>query len=133
MDENYTYPVIFDFSEQDIIQIKIPNFSNNINFIDTDENSIEAAQEILAMAISDYEDRKIKLPEPLEIEDIELTNNQKLIFINIWMPYYRAKMKIEYVNKHLTIPTWLDQLAKRKNVNYSALLVKALKEELRIK
>lgn len=133
MEENYTYPVIFDFSEQDAIQIEIPNFSDNINIIDSEEDKIKAAQDILAMAISDYEDRNIKLPEPLEIDQITLKENQQLVFINVWMPYYRSKIKIEYVKKNLTIPTWLDMLAKSRNVNYSALLVKALKEELKIK
>ena len=133
MEENYTYPVVFDFSEQDVIQIKMPNFSDEVNIVDAEEDKIKAAQEILAMTIADYEDRKIKLPEPLKIDEIEVKENQQLVFINVWMPYYRSQIKIEYVKKNLTIPTWLDQLAKSRHVNYSALLVKALKEELKIK
>ena len=38
MNESYTYPVIFDFSEKDNILITIPNFSDNINIIDKDDN-----------------------------------------------------------------------------------------------
>ena len=93
---------------------------------------ITAAQDILAMMIIDYQERRVKLPKA-NSENIKLKQNQKIIFINIWLPYFRAKTKIEYVKKNLTIPTWLDQLAKSRNVNYSALLVKALKEELNIK
>ena len=133
MEENYTYPVIFDFSNDDVIEVKIPNFSDNISFIEIDDDKIVAAQDILAMAIIEYEDKNLKLPEPLKVEEIKLLDKQQLIFINIWLPYYRAKIKINYVKKNLTIPAWLDQLAKQRNVNYSALLVKALKEELRIK
>lgn len=132
MNESYTYPVIFDFSEKDNILITIPNFSDNINIIDKDDDMITAAQDILAMMIIDYQERRVKLPKA-NSENIKLKQNQKIIFINIWLPYFRAKTKIEYVKKNLTIPTWLDQLAKSRNVNYSALLVKALKEELNIK
>ncbi|MVX66949.1 type II toxin-antitoxin system HicB family antitoxin [Clostridium chromiireducens] len=133
MEENYTYPVIFDFSNDDVIEVKIPNFSDNISFIEIDDDKIAAAQDILAMAIIEYEDKNLKLPEPSKFEEIKLLDNQQLIFVNIWLPYYRAKIKINYVKKNLTIPAWLDQLAKQRNVNYSALLVKALKEELHIK
>ena len=132
MNESYTYPVIFDFSEKDNILITIPNFSDNINIIDKDDDMITAAQDILAMMIIDYQERRVKLPKA-NSENIKRKQNQKIIFINIWLPYFRAKTKIEYVKKNLTIPTWLDQLAKSRNVNYSALLVKALKEELNIK
>lgn len=133
MEENYTYPVIFDFLNDDVIEVKIPNFSDNISFIEIDDDKVTAAQEILAMAIIEYEDKNLKLPEPFKIEEIKLLDNQQLVFINVWLPYYRAKIKINYVKKNLTIPAWLDQLAKQRNVNYSALLVKALKEELHIK
>ena len=34
------------------------------------------------------------------------------------------------VKKTLTIPKWLDEMAKAKNVNFSAILVKGLKAEL---
>ena len=133
MEENYTYPVILDFSNDDVIEVKIPNFSDNISFIEIDDDKITAAQEILAMAIIEYEDKNLKLPEPFKVDEIKLLENQQSIFINVWLPYYRAKIKISYVKKNLTIPAWLDQLAKERNVNYSALLVKALKEELHIK
>jgi len=53
-----------------------------------------------------------------------------LAYINVWMPYHRTKIKEVYVKKTLTIPVWLDMLAKENNINFSATLVKGLKEEL---
>ena len=38
-----------------------------------------------------------------------------------------------YVKKNVTIPQWLDLLAKESNINYSAALVKGIKQELGIK
>ena len=48
------------------------------------------------------------------------------------MPYFRQIQKTIYVKKTLTIPKWLDEMAKEKNVNFSAILVKGLKAELGI-
>ena len=42
-------------------------------------------------------------------------------------------MKIAYVKKTLTIPSYLDILAKNKNINFSQVLQEALKEKLLIK
>ena len=44
-----------------------------------------------------------------------------------------AVLKLEYKKKTLSIPTWLDILATQKNLNFSQILVKALKKELNIK
>ena len=39
-------------------------------------------------------------------------------------------MKIAYTKKTLTIPNYLDMLAKNKNINFSQVLQEALKKEL---
>ena len=48
------------------------------------------------------------------------------------MPYWRTRAKEVYVKKTLTIPSWIDVLAKEKNLNFSNVLVKGLKKELGI-
>lgn len=45
---------------------------------------------------------------------------------------YLELAKETYVKKTLTIPTWLDVLAKAKNINFSSVLVEGLKKELNI-
>lgn len=62
----------------------------------------------------------------------QLENNQELLLINMWLPYEKSKIKLEYKKKTLSIPTWLDILATQKNINFSQVLVKALKKELNI-
>lgn len=132
MEMNYTYPVILDCIENGMVDVILPNFSNIRTCVE-EENYIEQLQDVLSLIIDDYESSGKELPIPLKIEDIELKENQKLIFINLWMPYYRAKIKIEYVKKTLTIPSWLDILAKEKKLNFSSILVNALKKEIGLK
>ena len=61
---------------------------------------------------------------------MDLEDGQKLVYVNLWMPYHRSTIKETYVKKTLTIPAWLDILAKQQNVNFSAVLVAGLKEVL---
>ena len=72
------------------------------------------------------------MPEPSNISEIKLGENQRLVFIDVWMPYWRTRAKEVYVKKTLTIPSWIDVLAKEKNLNFSNVLVKGLKKELGI-
>ena len=126
---NYTYPAVITYLEDDEAEIFFPDFDQLIcvGTQDTDE-IIAASQDLLSLTISDYIDCGKELPAPGKIAGC--AENSYSVFVNVWLPYHRAQEKIQYTKKTLTIPVWLDLLAKERNVNYSALLVKALKEEL---
>lgn len=61
-----------------------------------------------------------------------LEANQAVVLIKTWMPLIREKAISGPVNKTLTIPLWLDKIAKEQNVNDSQILQAALKEQLGI-
>ncbi len=132
MKNNYTYPVLLDKSEEGIINIYFPDFENMVTCIEEGGDYVNEAQDYLAMVIADYEECGKVLPESSMAEKIELKNRYILLYINIWMPYHRSKIKETYVKKTLTIPVWLDELAKSNNLNFSATLVKGLKEALNL-
>jgi post-segregation antitoxin (ccd killing protein) len=48
------------------------------------------------------------------------------------MPLVREAARNRAVKKTLTIPQWLDELAREKDVNFSLVLQEALKERLRV-
>lgn len=130
MKDNYTYPVIIDYNENEVINIIFPDFTNAITCADLDDDYISIAQEYLTLIITDYEEENRTLPNPSL--NVNLKNNQQLVYVNIWMPYHRSNVKEVFVKKTLTIPSWLDVLAKNNHINFSALLVKALKKELKL-
>lgn len=130
MKDNYTYPAIFDYSEKGFINISFPDFPEAFTCVENEEEAVEAAQEVLALTIRDYEETGRLLP--FSDSDKQAKKNQKLIYINIWMPYHRSKIKEEYVKKTLTIPQWLNMLALQNNINFSAVLVQGLKKELHL-
>lgn len=136
MKENYTYPVLVDRSDSGFINIIFPGFDGGnpeipvMTCVEAGEDFIAAAQDELALTIDDYEKSGRELPP----EDMTVCpeEGQQLIYLNLWMPYHRSRIKVTYVKKTLTVPTWLDLLAKEKNINYSAVLTAGLKEELGI-
>ncbi len=130
MKDNFTYPVILDFNEDGFINIHFPQFEGAFTCVEMGENFVSAAQEVLALCIQDYLNMGKKLPKESVILSIE--EGQKVVYINVWMPYHRKSIKETYVKKTLTIPTWLDMLAKENHINFSAVLVEGLKEKLGI-
>ena len=73
------------------------------------------------------------IPEPSPVEKIQLAENETLTMIEAWMPPLRRKMFNKAVTKTVTIPRWLDLLAKREKLNYSHLLQTSLKKYLGLK
>lgn len=132
MKDNYTFPVVFDYSDDEWIQIIFPCFDNQCTEVEKEENPVTAAQDWLALNIIDCEQSKTGVPSEELPDDFILEQNQHLVYVNIWMPFHRSSVKVTYTKKTLTIPSWLDILAKQNNINFSELLTQALKEKLNL-
>ena len=129
MKENYTYPIKLK-KMPDVCLVTFPDFPGQMTEGESQEEAVWAARELLALCISSNEDRGIENPSPSEPGQIVTEEGETLIYVHLWMPYFRQIQKTIYVKKTLTIPKWLDEMAKEKNVNFSAVLVKGLKSEL---
>ena len=125
MKENYIYPAKFELVDG-LWQVRYLDFpSMSLIEEENKEDALRSAQECLALEILDYESRGEELPVPTE-------NENDVTYVHIWMPYFRNASKEIYVKKNVTIPQWLDILAKENKVNYSAAMVKGIKLELGI-
>lgn len=131
MQENYIYPVKVK-EEDGIFLVSFPDFPNQATDAVCESEMIRNAQEVLALCIQENESEGVKNPEPSEEKDIVLEEGERLLYVHLWMPYFRRLTKEVYVKKTLTIPKWLDLLAKGSEVNFSAVLVNGLKRELGI-
>ncbi len=129
MKENYIYPVKIK-KEEGVSLITFPDFPEQMTEAEEESDVIRSAQEVLALCIIENEDQGIENPAPSMESDLELEEGEKIIYVHLWMPYFRTITKEIYVKKTLTIPQRLDLLAKEKNINFSAVLVNGLKQEL---
>ena len=129
MQENYTYPAVLDINEPGFVNITIPAFQA-VTAVEAGEDPVAAAQDLLTLEILDREETGAALP-PADGE-VTAAAGQRIVYVNVWMPYHRSKVKEVYVKKTLTIPAWLDMLAKENNLNFSATLTEALKEKLHL-
>lgn len=125
MKENYVYPVKIEASEDGVVITAI-DFENTVSCAESKEEAIQAAQELLAITIMDYESQEKEVPKPT------ITEERDVIYIHIWMPYFKNISKEKYIKKSVTVPEWLDILAKNNNVNFSAAMVRGIKQELGI-
>ena len=129
--ELYIYPAIFTY-ENDGISIEFPDLPGCFSCADTDEEAVFNAKDVLSLMLYDMEDRKKVFPSPTPISEINVLSNQRVYAIDVWMPYFRGKIKTYSVKKTLTIPNWLNALAEHNNINFSGVLQEALKERLHL-
>lgn len=129
MKQNYIYPAIFDFSEEDIA-ISFPDLEGAISCGDTFEQSLENAKECLEAYLDALEEMEEEIPVPNTIKNLKLSKNQKLILIQADMISFKKKYEKKSIKKTLTIPKWLNDLAVQKKLNFSKILKKALESEL---
>jgi len=122
------FPAIFTFDGKyynvDFIDLKgCSTFGNSI------QNAYEMAQDAMGLFLDDL----INFPKPtLNLEKIHLDKNQFISFVSIDMDEYRKKYNNKAVKKTLSIPTWLNNLSEKNNLNFSQILQEALKEKLGI-
>lgn len=131
MKDKYVYPAIFYYDE-DGISIEFPDLPGCLSCADTDEEALYMAEDVLGLWMEGLEEENETIPEPTNLKDIEVGQNQKTVLISVWMPTVRKAINNKSIKKTLTIPQWLDIMAREKDINFSYVLQEGLKKELNI-
>ena len=127
---SYFYPAIFTYDKDNkCYMVDFIDLKGCTTYGKTLDEAFLMAQDALGLYLSDLEN----FPTPtIPYTDIKLNENQFISLIDIDLVEYRKKYSNISVKKTLTIPTWLNTIAEKHNINFSQLLQKALKEELNI-
>lgn len=130
MKDTYIYPAIFHRAEEGGYWIEFPDLQGANTQGETLEECLYMAKDCLAgyMSILEKEDKKIteaNIPYQGQIEKGDFVQ-----LIEVYMPPYRDEYENKVERRNVTIPRWLNRLAKEKNINCSSLLVAALKKHL---
>lgn len=129
--DRYIYPAIFDYAD-DGISIEFPDLAGCLTCGNTDEEALSMAKEAMALHLYGIEEDNDPIPAASSLSKLKVEPNQVVVLIDVWMPPFRSEMKNQSVKKTLTIPQWLDDIAKEHKINYSYLLQEAIKSHIGI-
>ena len=133
-----TYPACFYKEYESGYSVIFPDLNHLATCGDTFEEALKMAVDCLAGYLFDLKVNGEDYPKPSEIcqinPDEEYTEYQE-VFVNMVTVDVEEYAKAHFeksVRKTLTIPSWLNDLAIARNINFSQLLQKAIKEELHL-
>lgn len=126
------YPIIIIPTNKNDYFVQIPDMDTATQG-DSIENAIDMARDAISlMAVDMLEDGK-ELPPASKLSDFNpKEENAILTLVDADITAYKRMLDKRSVRKNVTIPSWLNEAAEAKNINFSAVLQNALKEQLNI-
>lgn len=124
------YPVIIT-KDKDFFVASIPDFEMGTQGESLAE-AIEMARDAIGMCGCYMQDEKKDIPIPTDIGNVTKEASDILTLVDVDFDEYRKKHEMRTVRKNVTIPSWLNEEAESANINFSALLQKAIKAELHL-
>ncbi|SFP11984.1 type II toxin-antitoxin system HicB family antitoxin [Salibacterium halotolerans] len=127
--DRYTFLAFFEY-EDNQVGVRFPDLSGCITVADQEAEAVDMAKEALALHLYGMEQDGDDIPSPSSPKDTAPEDNEYAVYIDVWMPPFRSDMQQRSIKKTLTLPAWLDDIAKEHKINYSQLLQDALKEHI---
>lgn len=128
----YVYPAIFTPEPEGGYSIRFPDVKNCYTQGEDLSDGIAMAEDALALMLWQYEEDGTPITEPTPINDISLEGESFTTLISADTLEYRKRFGKKAVKKTLTIPGWLDEMARNENLNFSNVLQEALADRLHV-
>ena len=128
--DKYIYTAVFDPCEEGGYCITFPDLPGCITQGDNIGEALDMAKEAMSLHLYGMEDDHDPIPPPTSPEKVEVPDGGFVSLIEVWMPPFRDKMSNKAVNKMVTLPKWLKDMAEHEKVNFSHILQDALKSYL---
>ena len=120
------YPAIFTPEENGGYLIEFPDIQGAFTGINNDDlgYGMEMASEVLGLTVADYLESGDDLSKPTAVNKVKHKKGSFVTLVSTDVSKYLDNQKL--VKKTLTIPKWANQKAIKENINFSALLTKAI-------
>lgn len=125
----YAYPAIFT-REEEGYSVRFPDIEGCYTCGATIPEAIEMAEDALCLMLYDREEDGELIPPPSDLKTVQGDADALVSLVCCDTTEYRKYFDDRAVKKTLTIPNWLNTLAERSGVNFSAVLQDALKTQL---
>lgn len=127
--DKYIYPAIFE-EEDGGYNVSFPDLRGALTYGDDLEEALFMAKECLGLFLYSLEEREVEIPKPSKPKDIEVSSLEFVQLIEVFMVPIRDSEDNRCVRRNVTLPKWLNELAKKNKINVSAVLESSLKMKL---
>lgn len=110
--------------------VDFPDLEGAFTCGDNMSDALYMASDLLEGWLLVAEDEKDPIPRPSQPDELEHEADELLIPIEVDLKIAREKHENRLVKKTLTIPSYLNELGKDQNINFSQTLTQALEEKL---
>lgn len=128
----YVYPAIFEKEPEGGYSVYFPDIEGCYTQGEDLADAVENAKDALCLALYDLEEKSAVIKEASDISALTVRDGDFTSLISCDTIEYRRYFDNKAVKKTLTIPNWLNVMSERANINFSAVLQKALMQELNI-
>ncbi len=128
----YIFPAVLTY-EDNQYGIEFPDLPGALSCANNTEEAMIMAKDCLELHLYGIEEDEEVIPKASELHEIEIAKGQSILLVKVHMQPVRNEMQNKTIKKTLTIPKWLNEVAMKENINFSALLKTALLNELDIK
>ncbi len=123
------YPAVFQ--KEDIgYSVWIPDIQGCVSQGDSFEEAVEYITEAIGLCLETYANHDINIPKPSSPESIKTEEGQFVSMVAFDPVEYEKTYSSKSVKKTLTIPSWLNTMSMRENLNFSSVLQEALIKKL---
>lgn len=128
----YVYPAIFH-EENTGYSVSFPDIPGCNTQGKNLPDAIAMAEDALNLMLYTFEEKEIPINTPSDIRLLSLEPNEFTTLISCDTLEYRKFFDNKSVKKTLTIPSWLNTISERANINFSSVLQEALINKLNIR
>lgn len=129
--ERYIFPAVFTYEADQEIAVVFPDLDVATSGTD-DNDALLSARELLGCVLYGMEEDGEEIPAPTPLSDVLITENERAVLVDVYMPSIRMAKVNRSVNRTVTLPAWLNAAALERNINFSQVLQDALKSQMHL-
>ena len=127
----YVYPAILT-QEDDGIIVSFPDVEGARTDGATMEEALENADDVLNLMLLTMEEKHMNIKPPTPIASLDVPKGSTVALVRADTLTYSKKVDTRAIRKSVSIPAWMDSLAREHNLNFSNVLQNAICRELNI-
>ena len=132
MENKLLYPAVFHHAEEGGFWITFPDFPEAVSEGEDLKDAYLMACDCLNTILSYRIKENLDIPSPSCFSSISVKPKDVVILIEFDTVAFKRRINSKAIKKTLSIPSWLNEEAMAKNINFSQVLQEALLEKIKL-